>query len=258
MLSNDELKDIIANAKNKRGEYSLRSFFLDVDKNGGWKWSDVRLFETILYSEHFESQEELYKLCSSFGVPCCISPEHNQDVTDDGEIKKPHYHFIAFYEGKTSLYRFYKMLCCTFGEDSFFGFISGTPSVRVRYLAHLDDLDKFQYSIDDIKSFCGFVAEKYLFKYDKGDDELKKEIKKIIKENNILFYSELDDYLEDNEPILFSALNKNKPMKRDIIDYMKSREHQLFYQGDVIKGYTKIKMENGSEKVIFNRQLKQA
>lgn len=54
---------------------------------------------------------------------------------------------------------------------------------------------------------------------------------------------------------MFVSLTHNKPLRREIIDYMKSRESMLMYSGGVQKGYTKIKMENGTEKVIFNRQI---
>lgn len=253
MYSNDELKAMIAGIKN------LKPKFLDISKNGGYKWQDVRGFQTIIYSEHFESPDQFYDCCRDFAVPCSVSPLHDSDVKDveTGEIKKPHYHFLAYYKGKTSLYRFYTMLCSAFGEDSFFGFDNiANMNMMVRYHCHLDDLDKAQYDVNDIHDFNGFSSKKYLMKMDGDDVSVKSDLKKIIKENCFLFYDELDDYLEDNNFDLYSSLTMNKPLRREIVDYLKSRECRLQYEGMVEKGYTRVKIDDKTDKVIFNREFK--
>lgn len=249
MLTNDEFKEQIK---------KVYPNYLQIDKKGGYKWNMARVFDTIIYPEHFDSVEDIYSSCESLGVPCCLSPLHDKDMKDanTGEKKKAHYHLILYYTGKTSPYKVYTSLCGSFGEDAFFGVhISNDVGSAVRYQCHLDSSDKAQYKIEDIKDFNGFGSSKYLFS---GGNDLMatlKQLKEIVKENNILFYSELDDYLEENNEYLHIALHRDRNLIRDITQYMKSREHQLFYCGGVEKGYTRIKMENGTEKVIFNRQI---
>lgn len=247
MLSNEELKERF---KKVHPEY------LDIDKNGGYKWKCARVYTTILYPENIIDIEDS---CCKLGIPCSLSPLHDSDLKDEstGEIKKPHYHLIVYYKGKTTPYNFYNSLCGAFGDSAFSTIEIGRDlGALVRYSCHLDNEDKAQYKIEDIKDFNGFHSNNYL--YDCGVDFMGnlKELKKIAKENNIIFYSELDDYLEENNEYLHVALHKDRNLIRDIRDYMKSREHEMFYSGDVQKGYTKIKMENGTEKVIFNRQIK--
>ncbi len=253
MYSNDELKNII-----KEHNPKLAVRVLKIGKKGDLVWNDLRGWQTIIYAEHFSSEEELFSLCNDFQAPCSISPLHDKDLKDEetGELKKAHYHFLAYYKGKTNAYKFYTMLCSIFGEDSFFGVEDILfMNKSIRYHCHLDNPEKAQYDIKKIKDFNGFSSLKYLYNENGDDVMLKRDIKQIIKDNNFLFYSELDDYLEENEFEMFVSLTHNKPLRREIIDYMKSRESMLMYSGGVQKGYTKIKMENGTEKVIFNRQI---
>lgn len=230
MLSNDDLKDKISNIP------ELRAKFLDVAKNGGYKWADVRWFQTVIYPEHFKNVNELYDCIRSFGMPCSLSPLHDSDLKDieTGELKKAHYHFIAYYKGKTSLYRFYSMMCASFGEDSFSTFDNVVnANMMVRYFAHLDDKDKFQYNVDDIKDFNGFCSSKYLVPASGDIMSDFRAIKKIIKEHNFIFYNELDDYLDEYEQDLYSAMLHNPTLIRQCKEYMKSREHQMKYDGEI-------------------------
>lgn len=247
MLSNEELKERF---RKIHPEYVLP------DSKGGYKWKQARIFTSILYPENIEN---LVDSCISFGVPCSVSPLHDSDLKDveTGELKKPHYHFICYYKGKTTPWNFYTQLVGAFGESAFSTFEIGNDlGGLVRYSCHLDNPDKTKYNISDINDFNGFHSEKYLF--DNGVDLMSNLdfIYDYVEENNILFFSELERRLRVECPEVRFAIHSNRDLKRDIIDYMKSREHELFYSGGVEKGYTKIKMENGTEKVIFNRQIK--
>lgn len=82
----------------------------------------------------------------------CISPLHEPELDRDGEYK-PHWHVIISYGGKKSY------------EQVRFDTIAlnGTIPVRVKnkigliqYLIHLNDPDKPQYNVNDIKCFYGF------------------------------------------------------------------------------------------------------
>lgn len=128
----------------------------------------------------------------------------------------------------------------------------------MRYHCHLDDPDKAPYDIKDIVDLNSFKCGKYLKESMVSDVDSVREIKKIIKENNILFFNELDDFLDDNYPILYEEFVTNRNVSRQVKDYIKGREYQMFYDGDIERSTTRFRMSDGSEKVIFNRQLKQA
>lgn len=248
MFSNDELKQIML---------KVHPEYLDLDKKGGYKWKTARVFSVVLYPENIENISES---CTSVGVPCSLSPLHNADIkdTDSGELKKEHYHLVVYFKGKTTPYNFYTIICGAFGEKAFSTIEIGHDiGALIRYHIHLDQPEKAQYNAEDIQDFNGFNSLNYLV--EGGDlmgDLLK--LKKLVREKSFLFYAELDDYLEENDTVLWASLHKNRPLQKDILDYCKSREYLMQYQGLVEKGYTKIKLSDNTEKVIFNRQIKEA
>ncbi len=88
-----------------------------------------------------------------------VSPLHDKDITEDGEIKKPHYHVLLKYPSKKSIQQVYS-LCFKLGSrvspeavESFDGYL--------RYLIHEDDPDKYQYNKEDIIPLCGLDVNSY-------------------------------------------------------------------------------------------------
>lgn len=83
-------------------------------------------------------------------VPCLISPLHDMDINPDGEHKKEHYHVIIMFDSmKTKLQ-----------AEEVFSSINGVgcevvKSIRAyaRYLVHMDNPDKYQYALKDVKAY---------------------------------------------------------------------------------------------------------
>lgn len=81
------------------------------------------------------------------------SPYHDRDFNADGTPKKPHYHVILDFVGKKS-YEQIKEITDSVNApapihlDSLRGYF--------RYFTHMDNPEKAQYSIDDIRCFGGF------------------------------------------------------------------------------------------------------
>lgn len=85
-------------------------------------------------------------------VPWYESPLHDKDVNPTGEAKKEHWHVIIQFAGKKD-YEGVKLI-----TDSVNG--SRPEPVKdlkgyLRYFAHLDNPEKAQYSVNDIKPHCG-------------------------------------------------------------------------------------------------------
>ena len=72
---------------------------------------------------------------------------HDMDVTDDGELKKPHVHWVATGDPR-SLSACAKLLGLQEHEVE----VTKNCKSMIRYLLHLDDPDKFQYSPDCLES----------------------------------------------------------------------------------------------------------
>lgn len=110
----------------------------------------TRNFATVVYPESApENWQEV--LCECF-VPAFISPIHNCDVNPYGEVKKEHYHIIIMFDSVKT----------TEQAKAIFDKIGGVGcevvnSLRgyARYLCHLDNPEKYQYAVEDVRSLCG-------------------------------------------------------------------------------------------------------
>ncbi len=165
------------------------------------------------------------------GLPMAISPLHDKDMNPTGEVKKPHYHVIVYYENPTTLNNVKVNVCDR---------LNATIPLKLesmrgmyRYHLHLDNPEKHQYDDRDRQFLNGFdidLANKLT------KTEINKRIREIhtfINDNDICEYIDLLDILKDNEmfelydiaitnTMLFKALldsrrNKNK---LPIIDIM--------------------------------------
>lgn len=110
----------------------------------------TRNFATVVYPE--SAPDNWQDILSEQFVPSFISPLHDKDINPTGEPKKPHFHVLIMFDNvKTSEQ-----------ARELFDKISGVgcevvQSLRgyARYLCHLDNPEKFQYNIDDVKVLCG-------------------------------------------------------------------------------------------------------
>lgn len=110
----------------------------------------TRNYATVVYPE--SAPENWKERLEQTFIPCLISPFHDRDVNPTGEPKKPHYHvLLAFESVKTKAQ-----------AQEIFDTIGGVGceivnSIRgyARYLCHLDNPEKAQYNIGDVRQFGG-------------------------------------------------------------------------------------------------------
>lgn len=174
----------------------------------------TRCFSSVVYPE--SAPENWLEILEGFKVPAIVSPLHKDDVNADGEPKKPHYHVNIYFDGpRTKDY-----------AVSLFEQIGGVGcetinSVRgaTRYLIHMDNPEKAQYSRDDVKSFCGadFEALTAL-----PTDEIKqvREMMVFITNNCITSFNRFADYCAENRDDWFRLLITSKSYF--IKEYIKS------------------------------------
>lgn len=110
----------------------------------------TRNFATVVYPE--SAPENWKDILTEQFVPSFISPLHDRDINPGGEAKKAHYHVMIMFDGVKTFEQ----------AQSIFSLIGGVgcevvQSMRgyARYLCHLDNPEKVQYSADDVKSLCG-------------------------------------------------------------------------------------------------------
>ena len=117
----------------------------------------IRNYATIVYPD--SAPDNWQEILADLRIPALVSPLHDKDVNPDGVLKKPHYHVLMCTEGKKTREQFREMASSFGGVGS-----EIVQSIRgySRYLCHLDNPEKAQYSVTDIKSFGGADFEAYV------------------------------------------------------------------------------------------------
>lgn len=130
------------------------------------------------------------------GLLCAISPLHDKDLNPTGEPKKAHHHVMMTYNGPTT----YNVVA------ALTNLLNATIPIALenlkgmyRYFTHKDNPEKAQYDEADISTLNGFnIAD--LCELTKSEvNALKIRIQKLIRDMDIIEYSELMDVLLDNE-----------------------------------------------------------
>lgn len=175
----------------------------------------TRNYATVVYPE--SAPEDWQELLTGQLVPAFISPLHDQDNNPTGEVKKAHYHVMIMFEGPKTRDQ----------AKEIFDRIGGVgceivQSLRgyARYLCHLDNPEKAQYSVDNVRSLCG---ADYTNAIGLPTDKYKaiKEMMEYCKEYNIVSYSELLEYAAEQHMDWFRVLCDNGTVV--IKEYLKSR-----------------------------------
>lgn len=135
-------------------------------------------------------------------VPFIVSPLHDKDKDlgeRDGDLcelpKKPHYHVAILCDGNKPQSYF----------DDLAKSVNGTYSWKIqnlrsmlRYFCHLDNPEKYQYSVNEMRSFCGASVKDAM---QMEGTELTQECKRIqtfVKQMHFTNFHEFTDYLNEN------------------------------------------------------------
>ena len=111
-----------------------------------------RNFATVVYPDSVNTPEHWRSILEDFKTPILISPFHDQDLNVTGEAKKPHYHVLISFEGMKSPDQVKELFDQVGGVG-----LETVNSLRgyARYLCHLDNPDKHQYSPADVLQLSG-------------------------------------------------------------------------------------------------------
>lgn len=154
----------------------------------------TRNFATVVYPE--SAPEDWKVILGESCIPCFISPLHDQDVNPGGEPKKEHYHVMLMFDSVKTPAQ----------AEEVFQSIGGVgceivQSIRgyARYLCHLDNPEKHQYSPDDVVAYggadfhgvIGLAIDKY---------KAIGEMTAFIREQCITSYAELFDWTYIHRP----------------------------------------------------------
>ena len=163
-----------------------------------------RYWAFVLYLE--SAPDNWREILQQTGLSICISPYHDKDINPDGTIKKPHYHIILCYSGPTSL-NVVKRITDNLNQPN----PIALEQVRgyFRYLTHKDNPEKYQYNEKEITTINDFDIDNY---NDLSYSQIKSiiiDIQKFIRDNQILEYCDLLDFLLDADMLSHLEIASN-------------------------------------------------
>lgn len=159
------------------------------NKSSGNKSSRTRNWNVVLYPE--SAPENWREYMDELQIEWVESPLHDSDVNANGEVKKPHWHLLLMFGGVKT----YEQVCeviaplnCPIPQKC----LSAKGSVR--YMAHLDNPEKFQYQVSDIKSHGGVDIAELLRPSSSERYALIREMCEFVRDNDIIEFQDLMDY----------------------------------------------------------------
>lgn len=133
------------------------------------------------------------------GVAFAVSPLHDQDKTQDGHLKKPHWHLILHWSGGSTTYKT--------AEGITRGVLCGTipiplvsPRGYYRYFCHLDNPKKAQYDAKDIVTGNGFDIGDFLELSSQEKAEIRFKLLELVIKTGMNEYWDLITYAMYNLP----------------------------------------------------------
>lgn len=168
------------------------------EKSKETKDTRCRNWAIVVYpgeNEHDGSPSNWREIIDEHHIEWIESPLHDNDINANGEKKKPHYHVLLMYGGVKS-YEQVVDLCqelnCPIPQRCL------NVKALVRYMAHLDNPEKAQYNILDVKGHGGVDIAEMLRPSSSERYILIKEMQEFIKEYNILEFQDILDYAAAN------------------------------------------------------------
>lgn len=191
------------------------------EKKSSRKNIKKRNWAFIIYPE--SAPKDWIEKLQKTGLQCAVSPLHNKDINPTGEIKKAHYHVIVAYSGPTS-FNVVKTLTEAFRAP----IPQPLEQIRgyYRYFTHKDNPEKHQYDENEIFTINGFNISNFIELSKSEVNEIKRSLQLLIREENIIEYSNFMDYLlDENKTIEYDVASNNTYF---FDKYISSRRHKYF------------------------------
>lgn len=148
-----------------------------------------RGFAFVLYPE--SAPENWRSIIDEFHVAWAESPLHCFDVDPNGEVKKPHWHIVLNFDSVKSIDQVKKLiepLNCTIPIP--------LNSIRgmIRYFAHLDNPEKYQYPVDQIIGHGGMDVADLLRLSASARIKIIRDMMRYIRDNDVTSFIEFMEY----------------------------------------------------------------
>lgn len=146
-----------------------------------------RVIGIVLYQDNENHLKEIEQLRVD---PRAVGIYHDRDVTDEGEFKKPHYHFLYKFDNPSTFGSLLKIF--PNHEEHLLYYVNSFKG-QARYLLHMDNPEKAQYLQDDLIGNVRLIK-----KYLNSDDKFADDLIKITR-----FIESFPDYLSLHDLLIF-------------------------------------------------------
>lgn len=172
------------------------------NKSSGNRDTRTRNWTVVLYPE--SAPENWRDILDALHIEWVESPLHEFDTNATGEVKKPHWHLLLMFGGVKSFEQVcevVKPLNCPIPERCH------NAKAMVRYMAHLDNPEKYRYSVSDIKPHGGVDISELLRPSSSERYTLIRDMSAYIRDNDVtefsdFFYYAMSDHFDDWFPLL--------------------------------------------------------
>lgn len=151
----------------------------------------TRNYAFLVYPE--SAPKDWIERLSATHCPAFVSPLHDKDTNPDGELKKAHYHVMLIFDGVKT----------TEQAQAIRDAVGGVGWERIasqrgyiRYLCHLDNPEKHQYSKQDVKSFGG-LNYMSMVSLPTDVDAMLDDMTRFIDDNKVFSFRQFASYCRD-------------------------------------------------------------
>lgn len=192
----------------------------------------------ILYPE--SAPRNWKDIISDLHIQYVISPLHDKDKNPDGEIKKAHHHILLIFDSVKS---YNQILEITELLNAPAPQICNSPKGTVRYMLHIDNPEKYQYSRKDIL-FGGGVDLNELLKPSSSDRyTMIGEMIEFVEDNMILEFEDIMIYaMYQKSDTWFPLLCDNSAVV--ITNFINSKRYR-FKDGFVYENHKIVNVQTG-------------
>lgn len=162
------------------------------------------------------------EIITQWYLPVCISPRHDKDIKEDGELKKAHYHVLLCF-GNTTTYK----TALKYAEELGANIVKPISSSKgaYEYWTHKNNPEKAQYDEADMQYFGGFTKEDNIGKSENEVNEMLATIIEIVNMKNFKELKQIYDFLDKSGMKEYRNLLHNKTLF--IKEYIKSRKFMV-------------------------------
>lgn len=161
-------------------------------------------------------------ILDEFHIEWIESPLHEFDTNANGECKKPHRHILLMFGGVKSYEQVLDLIAplhCPIPQRCH------NAKAMVRYMAHLDNPEKHQYSVTDIVAHGGVDIAELLRPSSSERYDLIDEMIAYVKDNDVTEFQDLMDYArKERKDTWFPLLCDNSAYVVTL--YIKSQRHR--------------------------------